>query len=499
MSNIEKRIEDLEKENKLLQSEALREYNSRLPGIVNGLVQAACIVYDEYTKDPKDNKRQENTDLIFSLTQIRNILQFSIDVQEYSCHERQDLWDEMYQAPGTFIIRKRSNNVADELEVPVITSDILSENPAPKNQQPQENVDRRENIMNNRGGSTEELISNSFEEGEMHSSDQNTKSIEEALSDAIFSLDCKEVRSLVEWVKQESNNVERIIGGALKKANETKVGKRDQGSRDKIKKIREFLAEELKSIAASLVGNDVKITASSHEAPVIESKESESDSLSSEGDDYSRLESGKSAGTSSGNGSPFEEVAVTSEMPSMATEESKSEPDNLNDEQDDQQNLTVPAVSSSVSEDVSTSRSDEEESVVITQGSQNDVINSKPSNTGVEGDEKKQALVQPTEPVSKNAQGNSKQPGYPNKNNPNPQDAKSKLPAIAASMLAITGIATGIAIAVYLEMLAVGIAVGACCLVAAAIIYCCNKPSKSLENSNAERFNPEEIKTSCCT
>ncbi|GFR08980.1 uncharacterized protein TNCT_5331 [Trichonephila clavata] len=523
-SSIEKRIEDLEKENKLLQSEALREYNSRLPGIVNGLVQAACIVYDEYTKDPKDNKRQENTDLIFSLTQIRNILQFSIDVQEYSCHERQDLWDEMYQAPGTFIIRKRSNNVADELEVPVITSDILSENPAPKNQQPQENVDRRENIMNNRGGSTEELISNSFEEGEMHSSDQNTKSIEEALSDAIFSLDCKEVRSLVEWVKQESNNVERIIGGALKKANETKVGKRDQGSRDKIKKIREFLAEELKSIAASLVGNDVKITASSHEAPVIESKESESDSLSSEGDDYSRLESGKSAGTSSGNGSPFEEVAVTSEMPSMATEESKSEPDNLNDEQDDQQNLTVPAVSSSVSEDVSTSRSDEEESVVITQGSQNDgehdkfmpeehqdddamqntqpktlVINSKPSNTGVEGDEKKQALVQPTEPVSKNAQGNSKQPGYPNKNNPNPQDAKSKLPAIAASMLAITGIATGIAIAVYLEMLAVGIAVGACCLVAAAIIYCCNKPSKSLENSNAERFNPEEIKTSCCT
>ncbi|MBA8756458.1 hypothetical protein HCR15_05290 [Wolbachia pipientis] len=61
--------------------------------------------------------------------QIRNILQFSIDVQKYSCHERQDLWDEMCQTPGTFIIRKRSNNVADELEIPVITSDILSENP----------------------------------------------------------------------------------------------------------------------------------------------------------------------------------------------------------------------------------------------------------------------------------------------------------------------------------------------------------------------------------
>ncbi|MDX5462096.1 MAG: hypothetical protein O7157_00780 [Wolbachia endosymbiont of Tetragnatha montana] len=53
-------------------------------------------------------------------------------------------------------------------------------------------------------------------------------------------------------------------------------------------------------------------------------------------------------------------------------------------------------------------------------------------------------------------------------------------------MLAITGVATGIAIAVYLEMLAVGIAVGACCLVAAAIIYCCNQPSNSLEKSSAE-------------
>lgn len=530
-SSIEKRIEGLEKENKLLQSEALREYNySYLPGIVNGLAQTAYIAYDEYTKDPKDNKRQENTDLIFSLMQIRNILQFSIDVQKYSCHERQDLWDEMYQAPGTFIIRKRSNNAADELEIPVITSDILSENPAPKNQQPQENVERRENIMNNRGGSTEELISNSFEEGEMHSSDQNTKSIEEALSDAIFDLNYKKVESLVEQVKQEGNNVERIINWALEKASETKVGKKDKESKDKIKKIREFLAEEL--IAASPVEASVEsigATASGQEIPMVEFEESEpnSPSLSSEDDDYSKLEddqNDKSSGTSSGSGSPFEEVVVTSEMPSMATEESKSEPDNLNDEQDDQQNLTVPTVSSSVSEDVSTSRSNEEESVVITQGSQNDgehdkfmpeehqdddamqntqpktlVVNSKPSNTGVEGDEKKQALVQPTEPVSKNAQGNSKQPSYPNKNNPNPQDAKSKLPAIAASMLAITGIATGIAIAVYLEMLAVGIAVGACCLVAAAIIYYCNKPSKSLENSNAEMVTSEEIKTSCCT
>ncbi|WP_458695181.1 TomO hydrophobic C-terminal domain-containing protein [Wolbachia endosymbiont of Wuchereria bancrofti] len=43
--------------------------------------------------------------------------------------------------------------------------------------------------------------------------------------------------------------------------------------------------------------------------------------------------------------------------------------------------------------------------------------------------------------------------------------------------------ALGVAIAVYLEMLAVEIAVGVCYLVAATIIYHCNEPSKSLKNS----------------
>lgn len=57
-SSIEKHIEGLEKENKLLQSEASREYNySYLPGIVNGLAQTAYIAYDEYTQDPKNNER----------------------------------------------------------------------------------------------------------------------------------------------------------------------------------------------------------------------------------------------------------------------------------------------------------------------------------------------------------------------------------------------------------------------------------------------------------
>ncbi|WP_065094634.1 MULTISPECIES: ankyrin repeat domain-containing protein [unclassified Wolbachia] len=69
-------------------------------------------------------------------------------------------------------------------------------------------------------------------------------------------------------------------------------------------------------------------------------------------------------------------------------------------------------------------------------------------------------------------------------------EKRSKLPGVAASALAVAGVALGITIAVHLEMLAVGIAVGAiCCLVAAAIVYYCNKPSNSLENSNVQGFS----------
>ncbi|WP_265029983.1 ankyrin repeat domain-containing protein [Wolbachia endosymbiont (group A) of Philonthus cognatus] len=75
---------------------------------------------------------------------------------------------------------------------------------------------------------------------------------------------------------------------------------------------------------------------------------------------------------------------------------------------------------------------------------------------------------------------------------PSPQNEKrSKLPIVTASVLAVAGVALGVAIAVHLEMLAVGIAVGACCLVAAAIIYYCNEPSKSLENINVQGFSKE--------
>ncbi|MFP3029814.1 MAG: ankyrin repeat domain-containing protein [Wolbachia sp.] len=88
----------------------------------------------------------------------------------------------------------------------------------------------------------------------------------------------------------------------------------------------------------------------------------------------------------------------------------------------------------------------------------------------------------PTSEQKNNTQGNDKRPGSSSKN-----AQKNKWLTVAApATLAIAGVVSGIAIAVYLEMLAVGIAVGACCLVAAAIIYYCNEPSNSLEDSNAE-------------
>ncbi|WP_425384878.1 host RNA manipulator TomO [Wolbachia endosymbiont (group A) of Sturmia bella] len=72
---------------------------------------------------------------------------------------------------------------------------------------------------------------------------------------------------------------------------------------------------------------------------------------------------------------------------------------------------------------------------------------------------------------------------------------KSKWPTIATWTLAVSGVVSGVAIAVYLEMLAAGIAVGACCLVAAAIIYCCT-PKSQVENNKVDKpFNTGKVPT----
>lgn len=57
---------------------------------------------------------------------------------------------------------------------------------------------------------------------------------------------------------------------------------------------------------------------------------------------------------------------------------------------------------------------------------------------------------------------------------------------IVASTLAVVGVALEVAIAVYSGMLALGIGIGVCCIVVAAIIYHCNSPANLLKDSNAE-------------
>lgn len=62
----------------------------------------------------------------------------------------------------------------------------------------------------------------------------------------------------------------------------------------------------------------------------------------------------------------------------------------------------------------------------------------------------------------------------------------TKMYVVAISAFAMSGIVSGIAIAVYSGMLAIGIAVGVCCLITAAVMYYCNSPSNLLKDSNTE-------------
>ncbi|WP_241653960.1 host RNA manipulator TomO [Wolbachia endosymbiont of Nilaparvata lugens] len=628
-SSIEKRMEDLERENKLLQSEALHEYNyNYVPGVVNGLAQVAHAGYDIYTEDPKYNKRQKNTDLILNLMHIRNILQFSIDVQEYSCTERQDLWDQMYNTSATFMVRKKSDNIADRSTISAIESNILSENSEsqstdskqlqssivdkgeniiankkaskeatinrrgkmPKNtktiekklsnainsidfpsvakllvlpnnkvdklilqkslnqannkiqslkeskkkenqernlrliiklltgrleetvsvgdkadcssttkppvmnstdsQQPQENVvDKGENIINSEKASKEAIVNN-CEESKMP---KNTKTIEEKLSDAIFDLNYEEVISLVEQVKQENNSVDakQILNKALEDANKTEVAKKDKLSQSKLAEIKIFLEKELEHTAALSVGDDVGATASSQQIPVKEVKERESDSssLSSEDNDFSKLEGDKSdafAGTSSdsNSNSPFEEIneesyeiripiietvepeatASTPEMPSMATEE---KPGNINDKENDDQQQ--PADNTSVKSALSIDGDEEEQ-------------DSNQSAKCVKQTVKRDTQQETVLPVINKQSSKS---GLKK----NSQNTKKYI--VAASALAITGIALGVAVAVYLEMLAIGVAVSACCLIAATITYC-YRPKSLVEDNQVKKVMQTE-------
>lgn len=448
-------------------------------------------------------------------------------------------------------------------------------------------------------------MGNNYRRGKMHRSDQNIKTVGKMLLDAIFGFNYEEVSSLVKQVKQENNIVgaKRILNKALGEANEKAVDFNGTVPKGEFARITSLLTKELKDIYELAVSNDVETTASSQEVPVVGLERSES-SLSSEEDNYSKLEnddqSDNAAGISSdsNSNSPFEKIneeshetvepeatVSVSEMPSVEIEEAESNNEqsgNLNDEKDDQQNVTIPTVSSSVSENIGSNSASEEGSL---DGDEDDHDCYYHSDPNVDNDQKQdiqpEALAskfeienvntvnqsaervekianedtlpeleivatsalpkatangtvssnsvpctlrveltsddedvnnninvnQPTEHVEQVANGNgqpktelpriNEQSSKNNQKTTVPQNTKKYV--VAASALAITGIALGVAVAVYLEMLAVeiGIAIAACCLIAATVTYCVRP--QSLDESKVEKINDTQKSTPCCS
>lgn len=102
----------------------------------------------------------------------------------------------------------------------------------------------------------------------------------------------------------------------LSQANDKMTSLGEGNQKEDLAQIIAFLKNEFEHIDELSVGNDVEATASGQQIPVEEVKERESDSpsLSSEDDDFSKLEGNKSdcsAGTSSdsNSNSPFEKIS----------------------------------------------------------------------------------------------------------------------------------------------------------------------------------------------
>ncbi|OAB82153.1 hypothetical protein WSTR_02345 [Wolbachia endosymbiont of Laodelphax striatellus] len=345
------------------------------------------------------------------------------------------------------------------------------------NQQPQRNVvDKVENIMNNEEASIEEAIGNNCEEGKM------PKNIEEKLSSAVSSIDLADVMYLLRKVDDSvyKSTLQKLLGQANDKM--TSLGEGNQ--KEDLAQIIALLKNEFEHIDALSVGNDVEATASSQEAPLVESKES-SPSLSSEEDDFSNLEGNKSdcsAGTSSdsNSNSPFKKISEEGHETRISVIDTV--------EAEATANGTVSSNSVPCTLRVELTSDDEDEFLSIEIEDVNNDIN----------------VNQPTEHVEQVTNGN----GQPKTELPriNEQSSKSGLKknpqntkkyVVAASALAITGIALGVAVAVYLEMLAIGVAVAACCLIAATITYC-YRPKSLVEDNEVKKVDDTQKSTPCC-
>ncbi|MDR2609065.1 MAG: hypothetical protein LBC06_00535 [Rickettsiales bacterium] len=324
------------------------------------------------------------------------------------------------------------------------------------------------------------------------------KSIEEKLSDAINSINVNQVKGLVE---KDINVTESILKEALDQAEKRianlKEGDKKQDQKDRLTQIIELLEAKLKNISAEAAAPPVDDSAAtgSQVTPAAEPKESEEDQpdspslspRSSLDSDYSKLESnngqsgGKRAQTSSdsnGGSSSFEKI---DEEPSVTLANSKDE-----DDQRGSQPSLPPA------------SDDEYDGLSEASDVPNDVTNKEDihdynlSWLFLEEDDQS---PHPVEPIPSLTSKKSEQV-----NNTTPQDTKSSnLHIIAASALAIVGVALGVAIAVHLEMLAVGILVGACCLVAAAVMYHYEWPSSFIETNKVKKVAPNEKKESAAT
>ncbi|MFP3024051.1 MAG: ankyrin repeat domain-containing protein [Wolbachia sp.] len=335
------------------------------------------------------------------------------------------------------------------------------------NQQPQRNiVDKVENIMNNEEASIEEAIGNNCEEGKMPG---NENIIGEKLSDAVDRINRD---TMIDLLKKLDDSVYKsTLQKLLSQANDKMTSLGEGKQKEDLAQIIALLKNELEHIDASSVGNDVEATASGQQIPVEKVKERESDSpsLSSEDDDFSKLEGNKSdcsAGTSSdsNSNSPFEKISEEGHETRISVIDTV--------EAEATANGTVSSNSVPCTLRVELTSDDEDELLSIEIEDVNNDIN----------------VNQPTEHVEQVANGN----GQPKTELPriNEQSSKSGLKknpqntkkyVVAASALAIAGIVSGVAVAVYLEMLAVGIAVAACCLIAATVTYCC-RPKSLIEN-----------------
>ncbi|WP_224721408.1 ankyrin repeat domain-containing protein [Candidatus Wolbachia massiliensis] len=415
----------------------------------------------------------------------------------------------------------------------------FKKDPEPKStdsQQSQKNVDNGKNIMNNRELSTKQPISVNYKGGGMYDSGQNTKSLEDKLSDAIQHIDLNQVKYLIQ---KKDIIVNKSI---VSKANQRLVdfeqgsvaGKGKKNSRKKqiknLKEIIKLLEEKVPNINANTVASSIGGKDVGAQAPVqpvgLEGSEGAqagspppSPNSSASGGSGSSFSVVSPSGSSNDNGyvKVFPEDVAEEDPTSKGSSPQGTQPEipvppgvspnvgdipaaeepivttaNIGDGGDQQNSLQplspfIPSFPPSlmpVSDDKRTGTF----SIASEDPSVDDCFSIASEDSSILD------VTDEEEPLSDkredDAQDASKQPSTPGKNDSAPQNTKgSNLYIIAASVLAIAGVALGIAIAVHLEMLAVGIAVGACCLIAAAAIYYC-APQSSVEGSKVEGVVP---------